>query len=133
MMNLAATKRWNLIGDLALRSGCLCWRAWKRTERATRYNTQLVSRLLEDTSLWTVTTEDGMPAEQYSLRCIAGTGSRRGLNCDLRISTLICYLPFDNGRDNICWLETVAVVTAHKISLFIGYQGPARTAGVFIG
>ncbi len=55
-------KALDLIGDLALVGLPLLARV--EAHRAGHaLHTQLVSRLLEDTSLWTVTTEDGMPAE----------------------------------------------------------------------
>src|SRR5258707_3986268 len=55
-------KALDLIGDLALVGLPLLARV--EAHRAGHaLQTQLVSRLLEGTSLWTVTTEDGMPAE----------------------------------------------------------------------
>ena len=55
-------KALDLIGDLALVGLPLLARV--EAHRAGHaLHTQLVSRLLEDTSLWTVTTEDGIPAD----------------------------------------------------------------------
>lgn len=55
-------KALDLIGDLALVGLPLLARV-EAHKAGHALHTQLVSRLLEDTSLWTITTEDGTPAE----------------------------------------------------------------------